>query len=255
MYESLSDIMRDCTDGKMLNFGYWGGDVTKPIEAQHRLCTKFGEFSKLAAHQKVMDVGSGYGAPALQWNTEHRPIDIFSLNISMKQLAQSPRHIPQINATSVHLPFQDSSLDRVIAFESAQHFKPLARFCAESFRILANGGVFAMAIPVMADQTGRPMKMGLVSLTWSSEHYTEEHVIACMQKNEFVKCDVQRIGCMVYPPLGRYYLKNRPSLKKIIDEKYPAYVEPILYRSMRKMIALSEKGIIEYLLVRAVKPA
>ena len=44
--------------------------------------------------------------------------------------------ILHINATSTILPVKSKSIDRVIAFESAQHFKPLIQFIQESNRVL-----------------------------------------------------------------------------------------------------------------------
>ena len=38
---------------------------------------------------------------------------------------QEDDNIHHINATSTILPVRNNSVDRVIAFESAQHFKPL----------------------------------------------------------------------------------------------------------------------------------
>jgi len=43
------------------------------------------------------------------------------------------------------------------------------------------------------------------------------------------------IGKFVYVPLANYYIENRTNLKKSISEKYPNYVEKILYKSILKM--------------------
>ncbi|GBL42160.1 hypothetical protein EMGBD3_15280, partial [Nitrosarchaeum sp.] len=42
--------------------------------------------------------------------------------------------ISKFNSTK--LPFSDNSVDRVLALESSQHFKPLKDFISESKRIL-----------------------------------------------------------------------------------------------------------------------
>ena len=45
------------------------------------------------------------------------------------------------------LPFNDNSVDRVLALESAQHFKPLSDFIVESRRVLIKSGFLVIAIP------------------------------------------------------------------------------------------------------------
>ena len=62
--------------------------------------------------------------------------------------------------------------------------------------------------------------------------------------------DEKLIGINVYPPLADYYLKNRDLLKKSILEKYPQYVESILYKSILKMKEASQNQIIDYVLLK-----
>jgi len=40
-------------------------------------------------------------------------------------------------------------MDRIIALESAQHFKPLLQFIQESRRILEHDGLLVIALPVI----------------------------------------------------------------------------------------------------------
>ena len=52
----------------MLNFGYWTQTTTNPVDAQVNLCELIGIFADLKSAKKVIDVGSGFCAPALHWN-------------------------------------------------------------------------------------------------------------------------------------------------------------------------------------------
>ncbi len=239
----------------MLNFGYWDG-VDSPLLAQQSLCSMLGRLGRLANNQTVLDVGSGYGSPALQWKSEHNPIDIISLNINHNQLADSEAKNSGINCTATTLPFKDSVLDRILVLESAQHFKPISNFLSESFRSLKDNGYLAIAIPVMTRQaTDHLTGLGLLSFTWSSEHYSEDYILSSIRESGFEIDVVDRIGSLVYVPLADYYERNRREIQKKILQSYPAYIERILYNSIRKMRRVSEKGIIDYLMISCQKPS
>ena len=254
LYSSLSDVMRLATGGDMLNFGYWDETTPTPLSAQQKLCTKFGKLAQLSPDQKVLDVGSGYGAPALQWKSEYDTIEIYSININFEQLSQSSSSTSQINATATIFPFETSTIDRVLAFESAQHFKPLSAFLSESFRVLKSDGYLAIAIPVMTQQTSTPLtKLGLLSMTWSSEHYSEEYVVSLLKEKGFKIEYVEKIGSKVYEPLADYYTQNRSTIQKNILSSYPDYIEKILFKSIKKMKDVSEKKDIDYLLILCKK--
>ena len=243
--------MRLSTGGDMLNFGYWEPNST-PLSAQQKLCSMVGELALLKQNQMVLDVGSGYGAPAIQWKNDYDPIEIFSLNINFSQLLNSNSSIFQINGTATILPFSNSSFDRILAFESAQHFKPLNNFVSESFRVLKEDGNLTLAIPVVTNQASLK-KLGLLSMTWSSEHYSEDAVVSSLQDNGFLITSLERIGTQVYDSLADYYQDNRDSIRKRILNSYPNYVEKILYKSIKKMKDVSQQKIIDYMLISCKK--
>ena len=265
LYNTLSRIMQLVTGDTMLNFGYWDSTVSTPLEAQQKLCDIFGNFSKLQRGQLIVDTGSGYGAPAALWQKRFGPANIISLNINHLQLYNDSCNGGaklRLNATANMLPFVDSSVDRVLAFESAQHFKPLSNFICESYRILKNDGIATFAIPVLSQgmqstsllSTLFNSKIGLLlSLTWSSEHYSQDFVVSEIEKSGFKITSLQRIGCNVYMPIANYYYQNRATIRKALSKTYPWYVEKILFRSIKEMHTASQKGVIDYLLISCKK--
>ena len=266
LYDSLSDLMRLATGGDMLNFGYWDDKTKTPLEAQKKMCTIFGKKAVLESNQHIVDVGSGVGSPSIQWSLDYSPVKLSCININYTQLQSSinnvNKSIPKnnsenfnfINATATTLPFEDESIDRVLSLEAAQHFKPLKNFISESFRILRKNGIFALAIPVMAENhTPSMMKLGTLSFTWSSEHYSKEFVESTLKQEGFTNIDLQKIGSNVYAPLANFYIENRDSIKNKILQYYPAYVEKILFKSLNKMKEVSEKKIIDYILISCTK--
>jgi len=243
--------MQMATGGSMLNFGYWASDSVGPISAQNKLCVLFAELAELSSAKSVVDVGSGLSAPSKLWRDKFSNIDLYNVNINFKQLTFSgiQKKIEFLNATSTKLPFANDSVDRVLALESAQHFKPLKDFICESKRILTKSGLLVIAIPITTKKSSFG-KLGVLNFTWSSEHYPLDYLKHLLISSGFTISNEQFIGTNVYPPLTDYYLKNRERLKKLILESYPSYVEKILFKSLLKMKQSSEEKIIDYVLLK-----
>lgn len=255
MYDYLSDMMRLAAGGSMLNFGCGappgaGGRYT-PAGAQGDLCAEFAGLARLGPGQVVVDVGSGYGSPAAAWCDAHRPLRIVCVNTNLGQLRGSERRpeAGRANASAAFLPLRDGSADRVLAFESAQHFRPLSAFAGEARRVLRPGGIMALALPVMArGGAAETARLGLLALTWSSEHYSADAVLSAVGDG-FAVLERRMIGPRVYGPLADYYAANRAAMRERILQRYPGYVEGILHRSLARMKAVSDGGVIDYMMV------
>ena len=255
LYDALSPIMEVSTGGDMLNFGFWDDSVSDPVVAQKQLCMMMGDMAELSSARIITDVGSGILGPAKIWNSQYPDLNICSVNVNFSQLASvNTNHISKLNSTARMLPFSDSSLDRVIALESAQHFRPIGDFFSESFRILNDDGILALAIPTAMDKANLS-NLGILKFTWSSEHYSEKQINDEISKNGFEIIEAKNIGQNVYVPLADYYLKNRNELRKKILTRYSKYVEAILFESMKKMKSSSEKGLIDYQMIKCKKLA
>ena len=323
LYNLLTPFIQLVTKSNMLNFGYWTENTKHPVQAQEELCTLVGKFAELHSAKIVLDIGSGFSAPAIHWKKTYNNLDIVCVNTNAQQLSFAAKTIMSstivnfnrdydiklstslvgdinsnisatgddsegstslVNATATMLPFASHCVDRIIALESAQHFKPLRNFIKESKRILKNDGLFVIAIPVtnakattgvIRNITKSTMhnthttiqslihfrKLGLLSLTWASEHY-ELAVVRSMLTNEGFKIeDIQHIGPQVYGPIAEYYIHNRRVLKDIImKQKYSqsitknilySLIENVIYKSALKMMDLSKKRVIDYVLIKA----
>ena len=260
LYNTLSPVMQLATGGNMLNFGYWCKEDVSPIDAQNRLCDKIGKLTELDSANSLLDVGSGLSGPAIMWTVLYPKIDIFCLNINYKQLQLAKKimnrkrqnsTIHEMNSTSTMLPFSTNSMERVIALESAQHFKPFHHFISESHRVLKKDGILTFAIPVIKNNSS-VKKLGILALTWSSEHYKQDFVISKTTK-KFKIIKKTEIGHDVFEPLSNYYNKNRRRLRNNILTQYPSYVENLLFKSLLKMKKASHEKLIDYLLIKCIK--
>ncbi len=252
LYNTLSPVMQLATGGSMLNFGYWSSEYSDPISAQENLCMVFANLAELSSAKHVLDVGSGLSAPSHLWQEKFPDIFLYDININYSQLSFGKKQkIEFLNSSSTKLPFTQNSVDRVLALESAQHFKPLSDFVSESKRVLTDNGLLVMAIPITIGNSSI-RDLGMLKFTWSSEHYSLDNVKKILESFGFRIDKEKLIGNSVYDPLADYYLENRNKLKKSILEKYPNYVEKILYKSIIKMKSASEKRIIDYVLLKCI---
>ena len=253
LYNTMSPVMQIATGGSMLNFGYWSSEHLDPISAQENLCNVFGNLSELSTAKTVLDVGSGLSAPSKLWRDSYPDLNLYDVNINFKQLSflKDTKNIEFLNSTSTKLPFMDNSVDRVLALESAQHFKPLEDFISESKRVLMKSGFLIMAVPITLKNSSLS-KLGLLKFTWSSEHYSLDYLKNLISSNGFKIIDETLIGSNVYDPLADYYVKNRKLLSSKILQHYPGYMEKILYNSLLKMKKSSQEKIIDYVLLKCI---
>jgi len=260
LYNTLSPVMQLATGGNMLNFGYWHKEDISPVNAQNRLCNKIGKLAELESASSLLDIGSGLSAPATVWTKLYPDVNISCLNINYIQLQFAKKivekttpysMINEINSTSTMLPFSTNSLERVIALESAQHFKPFHDFISESYRVLKKDGILTFAIPVIKKNSSIK-KLGILALTWSSEHYKQDFVISKTTKKFKIIKKIE-IGHDVFEPLSNYYIKNRRRLRNNILTQYPSYVENLLFKSLLKMKKASHEKLIDYLLIKCIK--
>jgi len=251
LYNTMSPVMQLATGGSMLNFGYWSSNHLDPISAQDNLCNVFGDLSELSTAKNAIDVGSGLSAPSKLWRDTFPDLNLYDVNINFNQLrfSKHQKNIEFLNSTSTKLPFNDSSVDRVLALESAQHFKPLSDFITESKRVLIKSGFLVIAIPITVNDPSLG-KLGLLKFTWSSEHYSLDYLKNLLTSTGFKINNEMLIGSNVYDPLTDYYVENRNILSRTILEHYPAYMEKILYKSLLKMKKASQEKIIDYVLLK-----
>ncbi len=251
LYNTLSPVMQLATGGSMLNFGYWNNENSDPISAQKNLCSHFAKMAELETAKTVIDVGSGLSAPAIFWRNHFENLSLYCVNINYSQLLYSgnQRNIEFVNSSSTKLPFCKNSVDRILALESAQHFKPFSEFISESKRVLSDSGLLVLAIPVTVN-TSLISKLGILKFTWSSEHYSLEQIHHMITLGGFTISEEKLIGSFVYDPLADYYLQKRNQLKELILKQYSPYVEALLFKSIQKMKKASKEKIIDYTLLK-----
>ena len=110
-----------------------------------------------------------------------------------------------------------------------------------------------MPVIVPGNAMKKLLKLGILNVTWPSEHYESEYVKSTIKRHEFKILDVSMIGAEVYRPLALYYLRNRKELQEKIVTSYPRIIEKILCKSLVRMMNVSKEGLIEYIVIKAQK--
>lgn len=273
LYSSLSPLMSITTGSDMLNFGYWSDGINNPIKAQENLCNIIGKLAELESAKTLLDVGSGLSSPAMFWKNEYPLLEIYCININYPHLIFANKlkeqffiqkninknfksDISLFNSTAIKLPFNKESIDRIIALESAQHFKPFIEFIKDVKYILKKDGILIIAIPVITNLLSpiqNLVKLGILSFTWASEHYVLNDILEMLSYENFKIIEILNIGQSVYTPLSEYYFKNRKILLKRITSEYGSLLEYILFKSLVKMDKLSKAKIIDYVIIKLRK--
>lgn len=273
LYSSLSPLMSITTGSDMLNFGYWSDGINNPIKAQENLCNIIGKLAELESAKTLLDVGSGLSSPAMFWKNEYPLLEIYCININYPHLIFANKlkeqffiqkninknfksDISLFNSTAIKLPFNKESIDRIVALESAQHFKPFIEFIKDVKHVLKKEGIFIIAIPVITNLLSpiqNLVKLGILSFTWASEHYVLNDIVEMLSYENFKIIEILNIGPLVYTPLSEYYFKNRKILLKRITSEYGSLLEYILFKSLVKMDKLSKAKIIDYVIIKLRK--
>ena len=156
-------------DGFYLNYGYWEG-ADSFADASRALVELVSDTAEMGPGQQVLDLGFGHGQQDFHWLERHDPARIVGLNITPTQVAFARRRAEELGVTdridfrqgdAVDLPFEDESFDKVVAVESAFHFRTRDRFMAEAFRVLKPGGRL-----VAADVAAMPKPSGWKRLSY-----------------------------------------------------------------------------------------
>ncbi|MEV4382494.1 methyltransferase domain-containing protein [Streptosporangium sp. NPDC049644] len=137
-----------------LNFGYWRSEADTLDDACQALAEKLADAAGFQEGDRILDAGFGYGDQDFMWLERHNPAKIVGLNVTPThvQIAQakarerglSDRLIFQ-EGSATAMTFEPSSFDRVVALESALHFRPREEFFRQAHHILRPGGVLATA--------------------------------------------------------------------------------------------------------------
>jgi SAM-dependent methyltransferase len=262
VYESIgSDFFLAPAPG-WLNLGLWEGPgaESEAEDACRRLVTTLA--SALPAGGVILDAGNGLGTQDPLIAETVRPRRLVAVNITEWQLAAGRERLTEagsaaLAADATRLPIADGTIDGVISVEAAFHFRSRQAFFAECHRVLRPGGVLSISdIPVQRwPLSPAELLAGLTQLRVfglrPSMAMTAGQIAATARAAGLAEVEVTVCGDRVIAPAIRLAAAR---LAGAAAAAAPAGQQAAARLLLRQVNLLWRRQIIDYVLLRAVRP-
>jgi SAM-dependent methyltransferase len=260
VYESIGSNCFLALAPGWLNLGLWEGPGSEDEaeDACRRLVQTV--VSALPTGGVILDVGNGLGTQDPLIAEAARPQRLIAVNIAEWQLAAGRDRLREAAAAgvagdAVRLPIADRAADGIVSVEAAFHFRSRLAFFTECCRVLRPGGVLSMT-DISAERWPRgpaELASGLAQLrVFGLRHsamMTAGQITAAALRAGLVNIEVTSCGDRVIAPALRL-IGHRLSAGPLAPMGHRAAARVML----RQVELLWSRHIIDYLLLRAVRP-
>ncbi|MFJ6670239.1 class I SAM-dependent methyltransferase [Actinosynnema sp. NPDC091369] len=237
--------------GGFINFGYWAGiPLDGELTVEHRIASERALYDLVVdavgvgPGDRVIEVGSGRGVGArrvlLREPALVRGVDLMPEQVARAAAANDDPRVVFVQGSCDDLPFPGGSFDALLSVEAAQHFEDVPAFARESARVLAPGG--RLAVTTFFTRTGDAgARLAGVLRTFATgldRAHRVDDVLRDLRAAGFADVRADSIGEHVWRGLDRW-LAQGPRPDGWDRNWLPAF----------------ERGLVDYYLVTARKPA
>ena len=254
--------------GGYLNFGLWEEGVGDYLAAAENMVRRMGSLLGLDEESRLLDVGCGMGAQDIYLLRAFGPMSIDALDVTWPHVEHARRRAREAgcegrvrfhHGTATSLPFPGESFTHVLSIEAPEHFDTRADFLREAHRALAPGGVAAFADytlkrkprnvleGLVVEAARRLWKVPRVNVV-TSDAYRE-----AMERAGFGNVEVEEVGRLTIP--GYYREQRRPETIRELTKIRGVVAGRLGWVMDVAVLKAYEMGLMEYVFVRAVKPA
>jgi erythromycin 3''-O-methyltransferase len=260
VYESIGSEFFLAVAPGWLNLGLWDGPGSEDEaeEACRRLVRTLA--SALPAGGVLADVGNGLGTQDPLIAQTARPRRLVAMNITEWQLARGSDRLREAGAAPVagdaaRMPLASGSVDGIISVEAAFHFRSRKAFFDECYRVLRPGGVLSTSDISVERWPLSPAEVlaGLTQLRLfglrPTMAMTAAQIAAAARAAGLAEVEVTPCGDRVIAPALRL-----TAARLAAPAAAPAGQRAAARLLLRQVDLLWRRRIIEYLMIRAVRP-
>jgi len=251
-----------------LNFGLWEDGIEDYVAAAHNLVHRLGTMLGLAPGSHLLDVACGMGSQDVYLRRTFGAVEIEAMDVTWQHVARAARRardegleacLRVHHGSGTSLPFADATFTHVMSIEGAEHFDSRRRFLDEALRVLRPGGVICLADYTVRRPPRSTLERTVFGATcrlwhvpranlWTTAEYHGQLVAV-----GFDEVSLEEVSALTFP--GYYREQCRPAFRREM-RRLQGWVLAELGQMINVVMNQAYLwGLIDYVLVRAVKPA
>lgn len=250
-----------------LNFGLWEPTTPDYVAAAENLVHRLGTMLGIASEAHLLDVACGMGSQDVYLQRTFGPLEVDGVDVTWRHVERARRRARDEavddrlrfhHGTATDLPFPAETFTHVMSIEGPEHFDTRRRFFEEAMRVLRPGGVMCLADYTVSSKPRNALERTVFGVVlrmwkvpreniWDADEYRRQ-----LGGAGFHDVRLDHVGALTFP--GYYREQCRPAFRQEMRRLQGSLIERLGHLIDVVTNRAYEMGLIDYVLVRAVKP-